>query len=166
MDINSRLPGLVVQAADAISQVKMEDVPKLLNIQKSDYPDIRTRLPRLKWPKAWSSMEDPVVPLERNLYGHPLAGLLWEKQFEKIMLEHGWGKFQLRMLIRTPWKRIILICVRAWHQIGWKERKYQSHVKSNRQRSRFGRTNIIPWSCLLWMYSKTLRNKETFLTIT
>ena len=22
--------------------------------------------------------EDPVVPLERNLYGHPLAGLLWE----------------------------------------------------------------------------------------
>ena len=29
-------------------------------------------------------MEDPVVPLERNLYGHPLAGLLWERQFEKI----------------------------------------------------------------------------------
>ena len=27
-------------------------------------------------------MEDPVVPLERNLYGHPLAGLLWERQFE------------------------------------------------------------------------------------
>ena len=24
-------------------------------------------------------MEDPVVPLERNLYGHPLAGLLWER---------------------------------------------------------------------------------------
>ena len=23
------------------------------------------------------SMEDPVVPLERNLYGHPLAGQLW-----------------------------------------------------------------------------------------
>ena len=23
--------------------------------------------------------EDPVVPLERNLYGHPLAGLLWER---------------------------------------------------------------------------------------
>ena len=35
-------------------------------------------------------MEDPVVPLERNLYGHPLAGLLWERQFEKILLKHGW----------------------------------------------------------------------------
>ena len=37
-------------------------------------------------------MEDPVVPLKRNLYGHPLAGLLWERQFEKILLKHGWEK--------------------------------------------------------------------------
>ena len=37
-------------------------------------------------------MEDPVVPRERNLYGHPLAGLLWERQFEKILLKHGWEK--------------------------------------------------------------------------
>ena len=37
-------------------------------------------------------MEDPVVPLERHLYSHPLAGLLWEKQFEKILLKHGWEK--------------------------------------------------------------------------
>ena len=37
-------------------------------------------------------MEDPVVPLEKNLYGHPVAGLLWERQFEKVQLEHGWGK--------------------------------------------------------------------------
>ena len=29
---------------------------------------------------------------ERNLYGHPLAGLLWERQFEKILLKHGWEK--------------------------------------------------------------------------
>ena len=37
-------------------------------------------------------MEDPVVPLERNLCGHPLAGLLWERKFEKILLKHGWEK--------------------------------------------------------------------------
>ena len=35
-------------------------------------------------------MEIPVVPLEWNLYGHPLAGLLWERQFENILLKHGW----------------------------------------------------------------------------
>ena len=70
----------------------MEDAHKLLKIPKSECPDIWIRLPRHKWPKSWSSMEDPVVPLERNLYGHPLAGLLWEKQFEKILLKHGWEK--------------------------------------------------------------------------
>ena len=51
--------------------------------------NIWIRLPRQKWPKSWSSMEDPVVPLERNLYGHPLAGLLWKRQFEMILLKHG-----------------------------------------------------------------------------
>ena len=30
--------------------------------------------------------------LNGNLYGHPLAGLLWERQFEKILLKHGWEK--------------------------------------------------------------------------
>ena len=37
-------------------------------------------------------MENPVVLLERNLYCHPLAGLLWERQFGKILLKHGWEK--------------------------------------------------------------------------
>ena len=32
-----------------------------------------------KWPKSWADIEDPVVPLGRNLYGHPLSGRLWEK---------------------------------------------------------------------------------------
>ena len=30
------------------------------------------RLPRHTWPKSWSNIEDPVVPPEGNLYGHPL----------------------------------------------------------------------------------------------
>ena len=38
------------------------------------------------------AMEDPVVPLERNLYGHPLDGPLWEMQFENILLKYGWEK--------------------------------------------------------------------------
>ena len=42
---------------------KMEDAHKLLKNQKSEFPDIWIRLPRHKWPKSWSSMEDPVVPL-------------------------------------------------------------------------------------------------------
>ena len=80
MDIISRLPGCAGQAADAVSafaQVNMDDAHKLLKIPKSECPDIWICLPRHKLPKSWSSMEDPVVPLERNLHGHPLAGLLW-----------------------------------------------------------------------------------------
>ena len=61
MDIISRLPGCDGQAADAVSaftQVKMEDAHKLLKIPKSESPDVCIRLPRHKWPKSWSSMED------------------------------------------------------------------------------------------------------------
>ena len=95
MDIISRLPGCDGQAADAGSldtQVKMEDAPKLLKIPKSECPDIWIRLPKHKWPKSWSSMENSVVPLERNLYGHPLTGLSWERQSEKVLMENGWEK--------------------------------------------------------------------------
>ena len=70
----------------------MEDAPKILKIPKSECPDIWIRLPRHKWPKSWSSMKDPVVPLERNMYGHPSAGLLCKRQFEKILLKYGWEK--------------------------------------------------------------------------
>ena len=108
MDIISRLPGCDGQAADAVSaytQVKMEDAPGSLKIPKSECPDIWIRLPRHKWPKSWSSIEDPVVPLERNLYGHPLAGL-------RNPIEVRLGEsFQSGMSLCTSSKRVILICV-------------------------------------------------------
>ena len=70
----------------------MEDPPQIWKIPSSECPDIWIRPPRHKWPKSWSSVEDPVNPLERNLYRHPLAGLLWERQFEKILLKHAVGR--------------------------------------------------------------------------
>ena len=93
LDVIARLPGCAGQASDAASaytQVKMEDAPTLLKISKSECPDIWVRLPRHKWPKGCQNIEDPVVPLERYLYGQPLAGLLWERQFENILVTHGW----------------------------------------------------------------------------
>ena len=96
MDIISRLPGCDGQKQQTqyqlIPKLKMGDSHKLFKIPKSECPDIWIRLPKHKWPKSWSSVEDPVVPLERNLYGHPLAGLLWERHCEKILLRHGWEK--------------------------------------------------------------------------
>ena len=94
MDVFAGLPDSDGQAAGAVSaytQVTMEDVFRLLRIPKSECPDIWIRLPRLQWPMSWSNIEDTVVLLERQLYGHLLAGLLWERQFE-VPLGLGWEK--------------------------------------------------------------------------
>ena len=94
MDIISRLSGCAGQAADAVSAYTSKNgrCSQFSKIPKSECPDTWIRLPRHKWPKSWSSMEDPIVLLKRNLYGHPLAGLLWERQFVNILLQHGWEK--------------------------------------------------------------------------
>ena len=58
-------------------------------------------------------MEDPVVTRERNLYGHLLGGLLWERQFEKVLLQHGWEKVpNWECLFVNQEKRLFLsVCV-------------------------------------------------------
>ena len=117
-DIISRLPGCDGQAADAVSaytQVKMEDAHKLLKIPKSECPDIWIRLPRHKWPKSWSRMVDPVVPLERNLYGHPLAGDYYGKgNFEKILLKHGWEKIPNWECLFINREKALFLSVCVW----------------------------------------------------
>ena len=95
MDIISRLPGCAGQAADAVSaffQVKMEDAPKLLKIPKSECPDTWIRLPRHKWPKSWSSMED-----QSFLLTEICMVIFWQDYYgkgnlRKIQLQHGWEK--------------------------------------------------------------------------
>ena len=124
MDIISRLPGRAGQAADAESAytpVNMEDAPKWLKIPKSECPDIWTRPLTHEWPKSWSSMEHPVVLLERNLYGHPLAGLLWERQFEKILLKHGWEKVSNWECLLVHREKGLFLSVCGWHEICCKE---------------------------------------------
>ena len=139
MDIISRQPGCAGQAADAVSaytKVRMEDAPTLLKIPKSECPDVWIRVPKHKWPKSWSSMEDPVVPLERNLYGHPLAGLSWERQFEKVLLKYGWVKSSKNWecLFVNRRKRIILVCVCGRYKTGWQETNSQSNMENTDER--------------------------------
>ena len=93
MDIISRLPGCAGYAADAVSaytQVKMEDAHKLLKIPKSECPDIWIRPPR-------HNNHGPVWKIQSFFLNEIckvklLAGLLWERQFEKVLLEYGWEK--------------------------------------------------------------------------
>ena len=125
MDIISRLPDCAGQAADAISaytQVKMEDAPTLLKIPESECPDIWIRLPMHKWQNSWYSMEDPVVPLERNLYGHFLAGPLWERQFEKVFFFTVGKKFQIGTACSlTEEKDYSCLC--TWTISNWQARQ-------------------------------------------
>ena len=95
MDIISRLPGCDGQAADAecaCTHVKVEDAHKLLKMPKSEYPYIWIRLPRHIWPKSWSSMEDQSFLLNALCMVILSQGLLWERQFEKILLQVRLGE--------------------------------------------------------------------------
>ena len=138
MDMKSRLPGCSGQAADAVSaktKVKMEDAPTLLKIPKSECPDIWIRLPKHKWPKSWSSMEDPVVPLDRNLYGHPSGSTIVGKVICQSSIKTCLGKSsKLGMLVCQPRKRTIPISVCGRYQTGRQDRKHQSDLESTDER--------------------------------
>ena len=166
MDIISRLPGCDGQAADAVSaitQVKMEDAHKLLKIPKSECPDIWIRLPRHKWPKSWSSMEDPVVPLERNLYGHPLAGLLWERQFEKILLKHGWEKIPNWECLFVHREKGLFLSVSVDDiKLAGKKQNLDTMWKVLNKEVDLGEPTLYLGSCILGLHSKTMRNKQRY----
>ena len=97
IDIISRLPGCDGQAADAVSaytQVKMEDAHKIIENSKIGmsrtfgfvYDDTNGQ-------NHGPSMEDPVVPLERNLYGPSFGRTTMGKgNLRKFLLKHGWEK--------------------------------------------------------------------------
>ena len=96
---------------------------------------VQHRRPRCSsWAKSvWSS------------FGRTLMGkAFWENPFD-VRLGNG---FQLGMLIRTPWKRVILICSCGWHQIGWKETEQRPNVESTHERLGCGLANIVLWPCL------------------
>ena len=75
LDTISRLPGTATQAAvSADTQVHKSEAPR----------------PPGRWPN-WDEIVEPVVKPERR-YGHPLAGLLWERRLGKVLLKDTWEK--------------------------------------------------------------------------
>ena len=52
--------------------------------------DTWVSLPKEEWPKEWhGKYHNPVVKLRLALYGHPLAGLFWERHYRQHLLEIG-----------------------------------------------------------------------------
>ena len=74
---------LTSDAVAAYTQVKIiEDLTYLLG-KGPKLVDIWVTIPRNRWPEEWKKdgahWDDPYVPLRRNLYGHKLAALSWQK---------------------------------------------------------------------------------------
>ena len=93
MDYIGRIDGNTCQDFDAIkayAQVKLDSLVELLgeDVQAETW----ITLPRERRPRYWDNIDQPVCPLLRNLYGHPLAGLIWEKHCQKAILKAGFEK--------------------------------------------------------------------------
>ena len=85
IDAIARCPGNDGEDSDAIAaytQVLLDDISHLLG-KGNKFVDTWVSIPRNRWPKEWlmkgQDWDDPYVPLRRNLYGHKLAALLWQK---------------------------------------------------------------------------------------
>ena len=68
----------------------LDDLPELLGCNgKEVQAETWITLPRSRRPRSWDNIEDPVCRLKRNLYGHPIAGLIWEKFCHKQLKSVG-----------------------------------------------------------------------------
>ena len=92
LDALARLPGYSGEDSDACKAYTQAFL-------KDFEGDTETwiELPMDQWPKEWKGRyQKPVVRLLRNLYGHPLAGLYWEKHCDRAIRQcgfqpvHGW----------------------------------------------------------------------------
>ena len=90
LDAIARLPGCSGADSDADSaytQVVLADM--------EDSVETWVTIPKHRRPKKWDPrITDPVCRLRLNLYGHPLAGLHWEKHCQKAIFAAGFVKVQ------------------------------------------------------------------------
>ena len=102
-------------------------------------------------------MEDPVVPLERNLYGHPLTRLLWERQFEKILLKYGWEKVSNSECLFVHREKGLFLSVYVDDiKLAGKKQNIDPMWKVLNKEVDLGEATSFLGSCLLGLYSKTM----------
>ena len=166
MDIISRLPGCAGQAADAIyacTQVKMKDAPKIIENSKigmSRNLDSSTTTQN-------GQNHGPIWKTQSFLLSEICTVILWQdcygkRQFGKILLKYGWEKVSNWECLFVHREKRIFFSVHVDDiKLAGKKQNNWSIVEST-QRSRFGRTNIFPWSCIPGMYSKTMWNEQRY----
>ena len=65
-----------------------------MHTPRSDIQCVETwiSLPANRRPSSWSRFSNPVCRLRLNLYGHPLAGLYWEKFCQTHLYDVGFAR--------------------------------------------------------------------------
>ena len=163
MDIISRLPGCDGQAADAVSAETQEKWKMLTNYWKFQNRSVQTFV----YHDTNGLNHGPVWKTQSFLLKGISMVILWQDYYGKGALRRSyWStvgrRFQLGMSLCTSWKGFFLSVYVDDIKIGWKETKSWSDVEITQQRSRFGRTNILPGSCILGMHSTTMPNKQRY----
>ena len=79
------MPGEASDAVSALAHVHMSEVPRLPRLLERGCPHTWKRQSRSRRPTQWGAIQEPVVPPERKLHGHPLAGLLWVRRLEDVL---------------------------------------------------------------------------------
>ena len=92
------------------AQVKKEDAPKLLKIPKSESPYTWIRLPRHKWPKSWSNIEEPPVLVRKKIVRTSTClSLVGKDSSKKFHWDLDGESTELGMSVDSPNTRIVLI---------------------------------------------------------
>ena len=76
----------------AYTQVNLAESHRLMRLPETECPHIWIRFPPSRRPKNLNAIVEPVVPLERNQYGHPWAGLLFRMKTGSSSCETHLGK--------------------------------------------------------------------------
>jgi len=80
LDAIARMPGNDQEDSDAIGAYTLCELGG---------PPTWMTLPIDQRPESWARFKNPVCRLRRNLYGHPLAGLYWERHCSKALVDLG-----------------------------------------------------------------------------
>ena len=80
--------------------------------------------------------------------------------FENINGRSRMGK--KGMLLRSQKTKAFLIGLCGWHQNGWKEAEFSPYGEEVNEERWYWGANIISWSRLLGIHSKTMRNKQRY----
>ena len=149
MDVTARQPGCAGQGADAVStytQVKVEDAPSSLKIPLSECPDVWIRLPKnTSGPnhrRAWKIQSFLLSEICTVIFWQDYHGKGNSRKYYWNTV-HGWEQGG-NVFSQNREKEIFLFVYVDVMELAGKKQNIDPMWKSTCERSRIGRTNILP----------------------